>query len=211
MKDCEKLGILNYKWHPQPSSLSISMKALKLADIRGSIILDPFCGTGTLLVAAVNNNAEKAIGSDIEDWSFCIRKELKKWILNGNNKIELHWNIDAMHSISIFKHDVLVTNPPHPYKIGCAKAYSAKRDIGLYVGQLEKFWRDRLSKNNLMGKGFRTIAYVIKLVKTELRSGKRVIVNLFRDSKGFDYRRYFEKYFLTKHVYGHFFEVLSEK
>ena len=211
MKDCKKWGILNFKWHPQPSSLRISMEALRLADIRGSIILDPFCGTGTLLIAAVNNFCEKAIGSDIEDWSFCIRKELKKWILNGSNKVELHWNIDAKHSIRCFEHDVLVTDPPNPFRIGSLKPYSAKEDTGLFPSELEKFWRDKLSKNNLMGKGFRTIAYVIKLVKTELESGKRVIVNLFKDSAGFNYQKYFNKYFNIKHIYGYFYEVLSEK
>ena len=205
------LGIENYKWHPQPSSIPISTRALKVADVSDSIVLDPFCGTGTLLIAAVTNHAEKAIGSDIEDWSFCIRPQIKNWILSGSNKIELHWNVDAMDAIKQFKHDILVTNPPHPFRIGCGKTYSAKRDTGMYTGQLEKYWRHKLNKNNLMGKGTKTIAYVLRLVKIELEEGKRVIINLFKDSKGFNYQKYFDKYFIIKHLYGYFYEVVRAK
>ena len=92
-----------YKLHPQPTSLHNCVEALKRADIRDKVVLDPFCGTGTVLLAAMVCRAKKAIGSDIEDYSFCLRADfnnpfLKTW-LRTNTEVEIHWGIDGLESI----------------------------------------------------------------------------------------------------------------
>ena len=176
-----------YKLHPQPTSLRGAIETAKRADIRGKVILDPFCGTGTILLACMATKAKKAIGSDIEDYSSILRADfsnpfLKTW-LRTSTEVELHWHIDAIESIRKFEHDVLFTNPPSPIALLGGTCISVVRDIGLHGSQIHKYWSERVSKQNLMGKGQRTIAYVIKLVKTELSNDKRVIVNLFRQNR----------------------------
>jgi len=203
-----------YKLHPQPTSLKKAIETAKRANIRGKVILDPFCGTGTILLACMVARAKKAIGSDIEDYNDILRADfgnpfLKTW-LRTDTEVELHWHIDALESIHKFEHDVLFTDPPNPVALLGGTQISVVRDIGLHGSQIRKFWSERLSKQNLMGKGQRTVAYVIKLVKTELENDKRVIVNLFRHGN-FSYKRVFEKVFKIKHLYANWFEVIGLK
>ena len=40
------------KYHPAPFPLELPYRAIKLFTFKGDVVLDPFCGTGTTLVAA---------------------------------------------------------------------------------------------------------------------------------------------------------------
>jgi len=199
-----------YKLHPQPTSLRNCLEALKRVDIHDKVVLDPFCGTGTVLIASMVCKAKKAIGSDIEDYSICLRADfnnpLLKTYLRTNTEVEIHWKIDALESIQKFEHDVLVTDPPSPVAILGGTQISVKRDLNMHGNEIHKFWQQRLSPQNLMGKRQRTIAYVLKLAKIELGKGRRVIMNLF--AKGnFDWKVYFNKYFKLVKLYKNWYEI----
>jgi site-specific DNA-methyltransferase (adenine-specific) len=52
--------------HPNEKPLSVLSKLVRLGTIEGELIVDPFLGSGTTLVAA-KNLGRKAIGIDIEE------------------------------------------------------------------------------------------------------------------------------------------------
>lgn len=177
-----------FHWHPQPTSVAPARRAALKAGIRGEVVLDPFCGTGSLVLAAVKAGADRAIGSDIEDWGFALRPELERILssrtLDGRRKVELHWRVDAMDAIERFDHSVLFTDPPDPHDVIGGHKFSTLREIrrtGLYWtgADLRRFWKERLSEKNMMAKKGETIRYVISLIRRELEAGRRVVLHAY--------------------------------
>ena len=182
-----------HKWklHPQPSSMAKVRRALGNIGLRGKVVLDPFCGTGTLLIVAREKGA-RVIGSDIEDWSEYLRP--------GSERIEFHWGIDALDAIKKFEHDVLLTDPPNPTTIVGGRLPSAYRDTGVKGAQLSKMFN--FSERNLMGKKYKTIKVVIKLVKYELENGRTVIMNAF-----YPYKKYLLPIFQMRKLHDTYYIV----
>jgi len=196
----------DYKIHPQPSSLRIATQAAKRAKLAGTRVLDCFCGTGTLLVAAHRAGAFHIIGSDIEDYSFCLRKELRQLMKYKLTKIEIHWHIDAFDAIERFDYDILFVDPPAPNDVLGGTKISAKRDTGLHGSEIKRFWLKRLDERNWMNKGSKTVSNVFKLLKKGLESNKRVIINLF-SHREFSYLQAFKPFFEYKRLAGNFYEI----
>jgi site-specific DNA-methyltransferase (adenine-specific) len=69
--------------HPTPFPIELPRRCIKLFSFLGDVILDPFMGSGTTLIAAYLNN-RKAIGIEIDE-SYC---ELAKERLIIEAKIE---------------------------------------------------------------------------------------------------------------------------
>jgi len=183
----EEARVCSYHYHPQPTSLSLAVKAAKIAGLGGQVVLDPFCGTGACLYAALRAGARKAIGTDIEDWSAYLRPEVRDLLthrsLVGEAPVELYWGVDALDAIRSIEHDVLFTDPPNPWDLTGGVCFSAIRETGMGFSDLRRYWRDRLSPRNLMGKGTRAVKYLLNLLAVELRQGKRIMINLFETSR----------------------------
>ena len=170
-----------YKLHPQPTSLELATKAAKAAGLRGEVVLDPFCGTGACLVAAVRARAELAVGSDLEDWSAYLRPELATMLACGSPRVRVLWGLDALEAVERVEHDVLFADPPNPWAVCGGCWVTVLRDLGLTFYDLRRYWLrpGRLNPGNLMGTGGRAVAYLVRLVKRELARGRRVVLNLF--------------------------------
>ena len=174
--------------HPQPTSVTPALKAALKAGVRGEVVLDPFCGTGSLVLAAIKAGADRAIGSDIEDWSFALRPELERILssrtLNGRRKVELHWGLDARKAVRRFDHTVLFTDPPDPHDVIGGHKFSMLRELrktGRFRtgADIRRYWKERFDERNLIGKKKRTIDYVIRLIREELQAGRRVIFHAY--------------------------------
>ena len=55
--------------HPAPYPIELPRRCIKLFSYVDDVVLDPFCGSGTTVIAAVNNQ-RKGIGIDV-DKKYC--------------------------------------------------------------------------------------------------------------------------------------------
>jgi len=203
----------SFKWHPQPSSVRKSTEAAKRAtSFKGATILDCFCGGGSHGVASIRAGAKKYIGTDLEDYSFCLRKDIARYNSEyqnfGEKTISFIWGLDAAKSIISYDYDILFIDPPNPYQIVGGATKSVIRDTGLSGSQLTKFWKPRLNPENLINKREGTISKVREIVFFALTDKKRVIANLFRiKSNGFDYSEQFKDEFKLTPIFESYYEI----
>jgi 16S rRNA G966 N2-methylase RsmD len=202
----------SYKFHPQPSSILKSTKVAKMADMRGKAILDCFCGCGSHGVSSILGGARVYIGTDIEDYSFCLRKDIARYNHNhktfGDKTIIFEWGIGAMESINNHNFDILFTDPPNPYQVAGGTRKSVIRDTGLSGSKLTKFWNARFSSDNWINKKDQTIQNVITVFNETLLKERRIVANLFTiKSSGFNYCDVMAPFDL-KQIYDSYYEVL---
>jgi len=81
------------KWHPAPFPIELPRRCIKLFSYVGDLVLDPFMGTGTTLVAAQEHSRE-AIGVEI-DKSYCeiANERLRQQPLFSNNSLPKQINL----------------------------------------------------------------------------------------------------------------------
>jgi 16S rRNA G966 N2-methylase RsmD len=203
----------SFKWHPQPSSIRKSGRAAKLADIRGERILDCFCGGGSHGIAAIRAGARRFTGTDLEDFSFCLRKDIARYngdykTLWGDKAVSFEWGINARQSVRCHDYDILFIDPPNPYQIVGGATKSVIRDTGLSGSKLTKFWKPRLNPENWINKRDATIQNVKEILTYALSEDKRIIANLFKiKSNGFDYREKIEGDFHITTIFESYCEV----
>jgi hypothetical protein len=205
-----KTARLTYSYHPQPSSLSKIDKTLDRIDVRGQAVLDCYCGTGTVLASALSHGARSATGTDLENYTWCLRRELWRYLDNsqlvGDPKLSLYWGVDATVAARTLDYDVLVTDPPNPITIVGGSPISVPRDTGHTGHQLTQFWKERLDPNNLMGAGDGAVEDVVDVISHALDEGARVIVNLFA-VRGFDYLEAISNRFSVVQIHDSWHEV----
>ena len=172
----------NYRYtlHPQPTSLRLATLAARKAGLRGEVVLDPFCGTGTCLIAALRAGAREAIGADIEDWSGYLRPELATMLACGSPKVRVLWGLDAREACGRIEHTVLFTDPPNPWDVAGGVPLSSLRKFSIGFTELRRYWSQNIRPENLMGKGKTCVLYLIRLVRAEFERGVRVVMNLLR-------------------------------
>ena len=202
----------SYKWHPQTSSIRKSTMAAKLARIRGATVLDCFCGSGAHAVASIQAGAARFTGTDLEDYSFCLRKDIARYNAEynylGEKTVMFEWGIDARTSIKTHDFDVLFIDPPNPYQIVGGAMKSVIRDTGLSGSKLTKFWRERLSPENWINKRDKTLENVEKIIIGAIDENARVIANLFAiKSNGFSYFEKFKDKFSCNPLFESYYEV----
>jgi site-specific DNA-methyltransferase (adenine-specific) len=77
------------KQHPAPFPLELASRLVRMFSFHGDTVLDPFCGSGTTMVAALRNN-RNSIGVEIDpDYCRMAARFLKAESLNLFNRAEL--------------------------------------------------------------------------------------------------------------------------
>lgn len=206
--------VKSFKWHPQPSSVRKSTEAAKRAGIRGAAVLDCFCGGGSHAVASILAGASKFIGTDIEDYSFCLRKDIARYNTDynffGEKTVSFEWGVPAPESLKNHIYDILFIDPPNPTQIVGGATKSVIRDTGLSGSKLTKFWRSRLSPDNWINKRDETVKNVKESVDFALSTDHRVLCNLFTvKSNGFSYLSQFEEDYAVSPLFESYYEVRS--
>ena len=202
----------SFKWHPQPSSIRKSTFAAKNAGIRGAIVLDCFCGGGSHAVASILAGAKMFFGTDLEDYSFCLRKDVARYNAEytffGEKAISFEWGVPASESIENHKYDVLFIDPPNPTQIVGGATKSVIRDTGLSGSKLTKFWKGRLSLDNWINKRDETVVRVKEIIDRSLLGNHRVLCNCFTvKSNGFSYFERFEDDYVLSPLFESYCEV----
>jgi len=167
----------NWKLHPQPSSLRKAREAVgryiyDYGELRGKKVLDPYCGTGTLVYVASEYGAD-AIGSDIEDWSAYLRP------LGTRCSPMFFWGVDAVDAVSVYRPDIIVTDPPNPRVLVGGRYPSAYRDTGVTGAELRRYWASRIHPKNVMGRPLAVDHLVMTLRAAAATGTKLAIVNAF--------------------------------
>jgi 16S rRNA G966 N2-methylase RsmD len=202
----------SFKWHPQPSSIRKSTVAAKNAGIRGAVVLDCFCGGGSHGVASILAGAKAFIGTDLEDYSFCLRKDIARYNAEytffGEKAVSFEWGMPASESIMNHKYDVLFIDPPNPTQIVGGATKSVIRDTGLSGSKLTKFWRARLSQDNWINKREETVTNVKEIIDLSLKGSHRVLCNCFTvKSNGFSYFDKFKDEYALMPLFESYHEV----
>lgn len=204
--------VKTYKFHPQPSSRDKCTRAAIAFDFHNQSVLDCFCGCGTHGLAAIQAGVISFRGTDIENYSEYLRKDIARFdsdytTFDGSKAISFHWGIDAFESIKTYEHDILFIDPPNPYQIAGGTLLSTLRDTGLSGNEISKMWASRFNDSNWIKKKDATIENVVRLVETDLNAGNKVLANLFKiKSNKFDYANCFSRFELRQ-VYDSYYEV----
>jgi hypothetical protein len=72
-----------HRWHKNEKPVALMARAVHLLTDEGDTVLDPFCGSGTTLIAALETG-RKAIGIEIDErWVTVARQRLERWHAQG--------------------------------------------------------------------------------------------------------------------------------
>ncbi|RJR31206.1 hypothetical protein C4569_03185 [Candidatus Parcubacteria bacterium] len=126
---------------PKLAKIMINLAQAKEDDV----ILDPFCGSGTILQEAILLGYKKIIGSDISDKAIAGTKLNLEW-LNSKYKVQSTmynlYQVDACHlssKISNQSVDAIITEP---YLGPALKGNEPEHRIKVIVRELEKLYMD---------------------------------------------------------------------
>jgi len=206
--------IFNHLLHPQHCSLSIMNRVFDKIDVQNKMIIDPFCGTGTTILAGLEKNPKLLIGTDIQpDFAHTLRYQLVG-IMNtrsfSEDRIAIEYGIDAKESLAKYDYEMVITDPPNPFMILGYSNIRHPRDLHMSGNEVKKYWEPRLVKDNLINKQNETIQYVKELFDDILSKKKELIVNLFATKNGkWSYLEEFKGVYLTEHISGQWYNLRS--
>ena len=204
--------IFDHLLHPQSCSKSIMRDVFKKVDIQDKVILDPFCGTGTTILTALEKNPRLLIGTDIQpDFMDVLRYELKGIIKTrkfSEDPIIMEYGIDAKESARKYDFDILITDPPNPFMILGFSNIRHPRDLHMTGNEVKEYWESRLVSGNLINKREETIRYVKELFSDVLLRDKRIIGNMFATKNGkWSYLSEFQNEFTMTPISGQWYEI----
>jgi len=183
-------------------------------NVHDKTIIDPFCGTGTTILAGLEKNPKLLIGTDIQpDFSETTRYQLTG-ILNtrsfSEDRILIEYGIDAKEAIKKYPFDMMITDPPNPFMILGWSNMRHPRDLHMTGNEVKKYWESRLVEGNIINKQTETIQYVTELFDIVLSQKKELIANLFATKNGkWSYLEEFKDIYSTEHISGQWYRVFQ--
>nr|AAM03023.1 M.BcnIA [Brevibacillus centrosporus] len=128
----ERRDIRDKKVHPAVYPISLAKKCIELFTHQGELVIDPFVGSGTTLVAAQDSN-RNAVGFDLKEEyiSLCqIRLEENRNLLNVNtNQIAIKDNAkNIKHYIKENSVSLILTSPPYANLLNRKRKNKSRRN-----------------------------------------------------------------------------------
>lgn len=151
----EKRDIRNKKVHPATFPISMAQKIIKQFTHKGNIVLDPFNGTGTTLLAC-RDLFRHGIGFDLNK-KYCeiaedrvrIQKNIDSFALDSSEKINLEViNDDAKNVLDYIPYDsidLIFTSPPYANILNKKRTNKSKhtsKRIDSRLGEKEQYSDD---------------------------------------------------------------------
>ena len=150
-----QLGVWQFKYesrdirdktvHPATFPISLAKSVIELFTHEGELVLDPFVGSGTTLVAAQDLN-RNAVGFDLkkEYTELCSRRLSQASLLNGTKQIAV--NDDALFISHYFEPEtisLILTSPPYANLLNRERKNKSRRfRKNDQLGKVEQYSQD---------------------------------------------------------------------
>lgn len=111
----EKRDVRDKKLHPATFPISLAQKVISLFTHKGELVIDPFVGSGTTLLAAQDLD-RNAVGFDLNDNYVNICEQRINSLSFDDKYVQYAINDDAMHISDYFKSNsvsLILTSPPY--------------------------------------------------------------------------------------------------
>ncbi len=136
----EKRDIRDKTLHPATFPISLARKVIELFSHRGELVLDPFVGSGTSLIAA-SDCGRNAVGFDLkQEYVGLCRQRLSQNSLLGN-AMQIALQDDA-HNIPAYLEEesvkLIFTSPPYANLLNRARKNKSRRGVERKNGQYLK-------------------------------------------------------------------------
>lgn len=169
----EKRDIRDKNVHPATFPISMSKKVIELFTHEGELVLDPFVGSGTTLVAAQDLN-RNAVGFDLQNKYIDIAQKriLNEKIFNKSKQIGI---VDDARSIEKYLREKSVkliwTSPPYANLLNRERKNKSRRNRDNYqLGKIEQYSQDKRdlgileleNYTNQMGDIFQTLLPILR-------------------------------------------------
>lgn len=141
----ESRDIRDKEVHPATFPISLSKKVIELFTHQGELVLDPFVGSGTTLVAAHDLN-RNAVGFDLQEKyiSLCTSRLNQSGLFNASRQVAIQ---DDAHNIQEYlapeSVKLIWTSPPYANLLNRARKNKSRRnrDNG-QLGKVEQYSQD---------------------------------------------------------------------
>ncbi len=143
----EKRDIRDKKIHPATFPISLAKKVIELFTHTGEIVLDPFVGSGTTLIAA-NDLNRNAIGFDLQkDYINLCAKRLANNVNMFNNSSQVAIQDDAINIPNYLEEEsvsLIWTSPPYANLLNRKRKNKSRRDRqNDQLGKVEQYSQDK--------------------------------------------------------------------
>lgn len=143
----EARDIRDKRIHPATFPISLSKRIIELFTHKGELVLDPFVGSGTTLVAA-QDTLRNAVGFDLQEKYITLCEERLRTneptLFNDTKQIAIQ---DDARNIKDYLHEETVsliwTSPPYANLLNRKRKNKSRRDRDNYqFGQIEQYSQD---------------------------------------------------------------------
>ena len=168
--------------HPATFPISLSKRVIELFTHEGELVLDPFAGSGTTLLAAKDCN-RNAVGFDLhENYVNLSNDRLKDQTLFGNSK-QLAIQDDAHNIQSYFDPNsisLIWTSPPYANLLNRKRKNKSRRDRkNEQLGKIEQYSQDPRDLGTMVLKEYtKAIGEIFESLVPLLRPKAHCVINV---------------------------------
>ncbi len=141
----ESRDVRDKKLHPATFPISLSKKVIELFSHKGELILDPFVGSGTTLVAASDTD-RNAVGFDLQKHyiDLCESRLCQEDLFNTSSQIAIQDDARNIHNyISNDTVSLIWTSPPYANLLNRKRKNKSRRDRNNeQLGKVEQYSQD---------------------------------------------------------------------
>jgi DNA modification methylase len=141
----ESRDVRDKKLHPATFPISLSKKVIELFSHQGELILDPFVGSGTTLVAASDTD-RNAVGFDLQNHyiDLCESRLRQKDLFSTSRRIAIQDDARNIHNyISNDTVSLIWTSPPYANLLNRKRKNKSRRDRNNeQLGKVEQYSQD---------------------------------------------------------------------